>query len=244
MNNHSNAEFLTLRQLFVAYARMRATREMVPVIRDYHEKRCRILTELFEVQLLECSGLTDLADCYTRASFYDPCGGVLLGSNGVDRLDCFRASMRELRRHAASMRRIYARLGVEWLIKNYPEIEKKRVHVSRLREFGISPKPPSAVDECIKAMETDADEVEEPVDDDVPASVSDELKRREEISERARRETQIAIPIIIERALAAGIGTPETIAQIICDMNVQDFLKLSVGFPKLSRVDFKPQAAR
>jgi hypothetical protein len=142
------------------------------------------------------------------------------------------------------MRRIYARLGVEWLIKNYPEIEKKRVHVSRLREFGIYPKPPSAVDECIKAMETDADEVEEPVDDDVPASVSDELKRREEISERARRETQTAIPIIIERALAAGIGTPETVAQIICDMNVQDFLKLSVGFPKLSRVDFKPQAAR
>lgn len=241
MSNHPNAEYLTLRQLFVAYARMLASRQMFPAIRDYHEKRCRILSGLFEVDLQRYSGLADLADCYTRAAFYNPCGGVLLGSNGVDRLGGFRGAMRQLRRHAADMRRIYASLGVEWLIENYPGIEKKRVHVSRLKEFGVSPKPPSAVDECIKAMESDDPK---PVDDDVPAPVSDELKRGEEKIERARRETEAAIPIIIERALAAGIGTPETVSQVICDMNVRDFLKLTEGFPKLSRVDFKPQATR
>ena len=63
MNNHSNAEYLTLRQLFVAYARMLASREMFPAIRDFHEKRCRILTGLFEIQLQEPEGLAALAKC-------------------------------------------------------------------------------------------------------------------------------------------------------------------------------------
>ena len=149
--------------------------------------------------------------------------------------------MRQLRRYAADMRRIYARLGVEWLAEHYPGIEKMRVHVSRLKEFAIS-KPPTKAEECeecIKAMENDEPE---PVDDDVPASVSDELKWGEEVRERARRETEAAIPIIIQRALAAGIGTPETVAQIICDMNVRDFLKITDEFPKLSRVDFKTES--
>jgi len=241
MNNNSNPEYLTLRQLFVAYARMLTSRELYPAIRDYHEKRYRILSGLFDFDPQENSGLADLADCYTRASFYNPCGGVFLGSNGVDRLSGFTTGMRELRRHAANMRRIYSHLGVEWLIENYPGIEKKRVHVSRLKEFGISPKPPSAVDECIKAMESDEPE---PVDDDVPTSVSDDLKRGEEARERARRETEAAVPVVIKRALAAGIGTPETVFQVICDMNVHDFLKLADGFPKLSRVDFKPKSSK
>ena len=243
MTNHSNAEYLTLRHLFVAYARMLASREMFPAIRDFHAKRCRILTGLFEIQLQEPDGLAALAKCYTQAAFYDPCGGVLLGSNGVDRLGRYRASMRQIRRHAADMRRIYARLGVEWLAENYPGIEKKRVHVSRLKEFNLS-KPPTKAEECeecIKAMENDEPE---PVDDDVPASVSDDLKRGEEVRERARRETEAAIPIIIERALAAGIGTPETVSQIICDMNVRDFLKITAGFPNLSRVDFQSKGGR
>jgi hypothetical protein len=240
MHNHSNAEHLTLRHLFVAYARMLASWEMFPAIRDYHEKRCRILTGLFEIQLQEPEGLAALAKCYTKAAFYDPCGGVLLGSNGVDRLGGYRASMRQLRRHAADMRRIYAGLGVEWLIENYPDIEKKRVHVSRLKEFNLS-KPPTKAEECeecIKAMENDEPE---PVDDDVPKPVSDALKRGEEAWERARREIAAAKSIVIERGHAAGIGTPETVASLIYDMNVEDFLKLAAGYPKLSRVDFKTE---
>lgn len=235
MNTNANAEYLTLRQLFVAYARMLATRDHFPLSRDYHEKRCRILTGLFEIQLQEPDGLAALAKCYTQAGFYDPCGGVLLGSSWVDRLGGYRASMRQLRRHAAAMRQIYTRLGVEWLVEHYPGIEKKRVHTSRLKEFAIS-KCPSKAEECeewINAMEND-----DPVDDDVPSSVSDDLKRGEELREQARREIEGAIPIIIDRALAAGIGTPETVSGLIYNMSVQDFKKLTDGFPKLSRVDF------
>jgi len=240
MNNHSNAEYLTLRQLFVAYARMLASREMFPVIRDFHEKRCRILSGLFEIRLQEPHGLDALAKCYSKAAFYDPCGGVLMGSNGVECLPCYRGSMRQLRRHAADMRRIYARLGVEWLVEHFPGIEKRRVHVSRLKEFAITKAPSKAeeCEECIKAMESDEPES---VDDDVPSSVSDDLKRGEEVRERARRETNASIPVIIERALASGIGTSETVSSLIYNMNVQDFLKLADGYPKLSRVDFKPK---
>lgn len=245
MNNQSNAEYLTLRQLFVAYARMLATRDHFPSSRDHHAKRCRILTGLFGVRLQEPHGLDALAKCYTEASFYDPCGGVLMGSNGVERLPGYRASMRQIRRHAADMRRIYARLGAEWLAEHYPGIEKKRVHVSRLKEFAIS-KPPTKAQECeefFKALESDEDTDEpEPADDDVPKAVSDGLKRSEEAWERARREIAAAILAVTERALAAGIGTPETVAALIYDMDVQDFLKLADGFPKLSRVDFKPKA--
>jgi hypothetical protein len=79
------------------------------------------------------------------------------------------------------------------------------------------------------------------VDDDVPTSVGDGIKRREEARERARRDTESAVPVVIRRALSAGIGTPETVSEIISNMNVRDFLKLADGFPKLSRVDFKPE---
>lgn len=240
MSNHSNALYLPLRLLFVAYARMIDTLESFPAIRDYHEKRYRILCGLFEVNLADTNGLHQLATQYTRASSIDPCDGVVLGSNGVDRLSGYISSMRELRRCAAAMRRIYARLGVEWLIENCPGIERRRVHVSRLKEFGIIPKPPSAMDELLKAMEMDSGE-DEPVDDDVPQSVCDVLMRREEEIERAKQANKLAIPIVIERAVAAGFGTPETVPQAIYDMKVRDFLKLADGFPKLSRVDFKPE---
>ena len=67
----------------------------------------------------------------------------------------------------------------------------------------------------------------------------DELHREKEMQE-IYHATQAAKSIIIKRALAAGIGTPETISRIIYDMSVPDFRELTEGFPKLSRVDFKP----
>ena len=66
----------------------------------------------------------------------------------------------------------------------------------------------------------------------------DELHREKEMQE-IYQATQAAKSIIIERALAAGIGTPENISRMIYDMSVPDFRKLTDGFPKLSRVDFK-----
>ena len=68
----------------------------------------------------------------------------------------------------------------------------------------------------------------------------DEKPRIDENMARALQETAATIPIIIKRALAAGIGTPETLSRIIYDMSVPDFRELTEGFPKLSRVDFKP----
>ena len=67
----------------------------------------------------------------------------------------------------------------------------------------------------------------------------DGLKRREENLERARRKTGVEKTAVIARALAAGIGIPETVSQIIYEMGVEEFLKLTEGFPALSRVDFK-----
>jgi len=60
-----------------------------------------------------------------------------------------------------------------------------------------------------------------------------------EAAERARLETVAAITLITQRALAAGIGTPETVTSIIYNMSVQDFRNLTDGFPNLSRVDFR-----
>jgi hypothetical protein len=72
------------------------------------------------------------------------------------------------------------------------------------------------------------------------AKKPDEKTKIDENMARALEETAAAKSTIIERALAAGIGTPETISRIIYDMSVPDFRELTAGFPKLSRVDFKP----
>ena len=59
-----------------------------------------------------------------------------------------------------------------------------------------------------------------------------------EEAEQAMLQTEAAIITITQRALAAGIGTPETVSALIYNMSVQDFRNLTDGFPNLSRVDF------
>ena len=73
-----------------------------------------------------------------------------------------------------------------------------------------------------------------------PKTLTEDELHREKEMQAIYQATQAAKSIIIERALAAGIGTPENVSQIIYDMSVPDFRKLTDGFPKLSRVDFKP----
>lgn len=70
------------------------------------------------------------------------------------------------------------------------------------------------------------------------AEAAERARQESEATEQARRETEATISIITQRALAAGIGTPETVSALIYNMPVQDFRKLTEGFPNLSRVDF------
>ena len=72
------------------------------------------------------------------------------------------------------------------------------------------------------------------------AEAAERARLETEEAEQARLETEAAIITITQRALAAGIGTPENVSRIIYGMTVPDFRKLPEGFPKLSRVDFKP----
>lgn len=73
-----------------------------------------------------------------------------------------------------------------------------------------------------------------------PKTLTEDEQHREKEMQEIYQATQAAKSVIIERALAAGIGTPETLSRIIYDMSVPDFRELTEGFPKLSRVDFKP----
>lgn len=59
-----------------------------------------------------------------------------MGSNGVERLPGYRASMRQIRRQAADMRRIYARLGVEWLAEHYGSEVEGPISASILEAVG------------------------------------------------------------------------------------------------------------
>jgi hypothetical protein len=223
--------------LFKAYAKTVAPESGFPVIGSYHETRYRLLCGLFDMDLNRDLGWSTLAESYNQAARFNPSAGIILGTDGINNLPGFPRALRALRRHAVAMRRIYAGLAVDRLLKEYPHLGSYRVSARRLARLTALGKAPDVTDECIKFLDSDE---EPPIEDDVPTGTMDELKRAEENRFRAEQHRQKEEDTVIARALAAGIGTPETVRHFIYDMDVLDFLRLAEGCTRLSRVDFKP----
>ncbi len=225
--------------LFKAYAKTVAPESGFPVIGSYHETRYRLLCGLFDIDLNRDLGWSTLAESYNQAARYNPSAGIILGTDGINNLPGFPHALRALRRHAVAMRRIYACLAVERLLKEYPHLGSYRVSARRLAQLTALGKAPDATEECIKLLESDE---EMPIEDDVPTGTMDELKRGEENRLRAEQQRRKEEETVITRALAAGIGTPETIRQCLYDMEVKTFLQLAEGCANVSRVDFKKES--
>lgn len=231
--------FLGPRHLFVAYARMRATRSGFPEVRDYWQKRYRILSQLFGVDF-ETGVLEWVAEYYARAANYNPLGVFFIGPRDAYVVDSYRMVRGRLRRSSAELRKAYLAMAMEIMRNEYPGLEMRRVDVRRLRQFGLPAKPPDPNEACLRALESDDCPNDSPVIDDVTPEMLDRAKEQEEKHERFERRKAIAAGTVRERALAHGLGTEETIDGVLYNMSTADFLDLSADFPMLSRVHFRP----
>lgn len=259
------APYLSPRHLFIAYAKMLATQDSSPRVREYHARKYRLLTGLFDANVhfadeqhiqhvkwidpnalasRSIAELDSLVEGYSAESYYQStCWGDHKES-WLEHLPSTRESLRQIRRLAARKRQLYVSMAVEFLELLHPGIEKMRIHVGRLSELGLPDKPPK--EGRNDRIRDDADDDRSSItrrwtfDDDLSPEMLGWLKQQEEDIERARRKTAIEREVIIERAITAGLGTAETLPVIIYEMDVTAFLKLTEGFPGLSRVDFKP----
>ena len=259
------APYLSPRHLFIAYAKMLATQDRSPRVRDYHAMKYRLLTGLFDanvdtvnmhrlshVKWIDPNALAgrslgelyDLARCYSQESYYHPtCWGDDRES-WLAHLPGTRESLQQIRRLAARKRQVCVLMAIELMELLHPGIDKLRVHVGRLAELGFPAKPPKEGWEY-RIRDEEDDEGSGRSDlgiliDDLSPEMLRFLKKQEEDIERARCQTAIEMAVIIDRAISAGMGSAESLPGIIYEMEVTAFLKLTEGFPNLSRVDFKP----
>ena len=195
--------------------------------RDPKDFACRSILELYH-----------LAESYSAESYYYPTNWEDHREPWLKQLASTCESLRQLRRLAARKRQVYASMAGELLEILNPGIGSRRIHIGRLAELGLPANPPK--DDWDDTSADDELPTSESYEDAIPPELLDSFKEREESIERARRQTAIEKEVIIERAIAAGIGTAETLPGLIYEMDVTDFLKLTEGFPGLSRVDFKP----
>jgi|GEM_PF-2951383 len=259
------APYLSPRHLFIAYAKMLATQYRSPRVRDYHAMKYRLLTGLFDANLhiadeqhiqnvtwidpnalagRSIAELENLAKCYSYESYYHPTSWGDHRELWLEQLPGTRESLRQIRRLSARMRQAYASMAIELLELLYPGIGSRRIHIGRLAELGLPDKlPKNGWDYRILDDGDDEESSEErrkKIYDDLSPEMLGWMKEQEENIEKARRKTAIEKAVIIERAITADIGTAETVPGIIYEMEVTEFLKLTEGFPGLSRVDFKP----
>lgn len=233
-------QLLGPRHLFIAYARMRDSRDAFPEIRDYWAKKHGILASLMDCDLERYGDLLKaLADAYSRAAHYDPFGFVLAGSGVRHAVEALQRVRGRLRRSSAELRRAYVEAAVEIMLVEFPEIASRRVDPRRLQDFGLPAPPPNPGEICLRHFEQEV--TDDTIGDCVTPEMLDDTKRMEEERGCHERTTAVAIGKVRERALARGLGTEETINGVLYNMSVADFLDLAGDFPTLSRVHFKPR---
>ncbi|MFZ4682316.1 MAG: hypothetical protein ACOYMS_07425 [Terrimicrobiaceae bacterium] len=230
---------------------MLATQESFPAVREYQAKRFRVVAGLFGINLEE-GGLADgtrlltwLAERRENLNVHNPYGGVILGTPPLPDREVFLRHRTSLRRRAASMRRLYDQMGAELLEAAFPEAAAICVSADRLKQFGLTSRPPNANEECLKYMEEHGEDVtdEIEVDDDVPRERTDALLRAEEENLLRLRCLSEAKNIVRQRAVGLGLVLESEADRAIYEMDVETFLEVAEGFPDLSRVDFKPLTA-
>ena len=249
----TSSSLITPKQIFVAYAEMKGTRNSFPKTKEYYEKRWRLISSLFEIRiqfdrielLRESELLNGLTSEWLRSAHYYPLSTPHIGRHPEPDFSIAAAHKGSLARKAAAIRSEYEEMGGELMEALFPEIKEKRVSTTRLHELGLPLKAPNATEECLQSLEEsfgneEDDAATESPRDNVSREQMDELKLAEEIRARADAVLAIDVAAVRKLAVAQGLGTEESIDQRIYEMTVSEFLKLASGYPKVSRVHFNP----
>jgi hypothetical protein len=250
--------YLTPADLFAAYALMKGTEDALPETKAYYEKRWRFIAGLFGIdhrapkrmhddwsagaRLLE--GLTrernKLEYCELLPNHVSRLNGQIDEALYDQHKDALASKVEALREH-------YDLMGGEVLVKLFSEIEGVRVLRSRLQELGLPSHPPDPDGEMRAYKESRKEQREDPkvplrsqkFEDDVTFERLFSLKVSEEVEERGRESLRQDVELIRQKAVDLGLAPVESVDAFISDMSAKDFLKLSKGFPKVSRVDFQ-----
>jgi hypothetical protein len=249
----SSETLITPEQIFIAYAGMKDTRHSLPKTKEYHEKRWRLTSELFEIRtqidgmvlFYECALLDGLASCWASASFYDPLPSPHLGRHPEPDFSIAASHRDSLARKAAAMRSEYRQMGGELILALFPQIKERHVSTGRLHELGLPLKAPNEAEECMEDFEQifldkEDDAPVESISDNVSREQMDKYMLAEEKLARANAALAIDVAAVRKLALEQGLATDETIDQVIYEMAVPEFLKLASGYPKVSRTHFNP----
>lgn len=249
--------YITPADLFVAYARMRSTRDALPETKAYHEKRWRFMVGLFTgSHIISGQKLEDwpssLLEALTRERIkLESC--ELLSRDPEQMNGGINLTLREQHKEALAskvkaLREHYELMGGELFVKIFPEIEGMRVLWSRLEELGLPPHPPEPRAEMLAYLESRPESQQEPAKAPITRKLRDDITRErllslkvtEEVRARKEEALQRDVELLRQRAVKLGLAPLESVDAFIFDMSAQDFLKLAKGFPTLSRVDFRP----
>jgi hypothetical protein len=170
---------ITPEQIFVAYAKMKASRNSYPKTKAYHTKRWRLICDLFEIRVQEdtlepmpeSELLKGLAPSWWSAAYFSLLSTPYIGRHEEPDRSIEEAHHNSLARKAADMRSEYRQMGGELIRARFPEILEKRVLISRLHELGLPLKAPNVTEECIECWERnfeDEEEMAEPSASDNP----------------------------------------------------------------------------
>lgn len=257
----SHDPYITSADLFVAYARMRSTRDALPETKAYHEKRWSFMAGLFtgnhiiSEQKLEGWPSSLLEELIRERTKLEHC--ELLSRDPVRMNGGINQTLRDQHQEALSskveaLRAHFELMGGELFVKIFPEIEGMRVLWSRLEELGLPPHPPEPRVEMIAFLKSQPEEKERPAKPRITKQKDDDaitfdrmfsVKVSEEVRARKEEGLKRDMELLRQRAVDLGLAALESVDAFIYDMSAQDFLKLAKGFPTLSRVDFRPPDA-
>lgn len=243
--------------LFVAYAMMKGTQAALAETKAYYEKRWRLMAALFGISYWsaderiaawwpEKTMLERLVQLRNQEAIFDFPALVRgdMEEKGKKPLVYLR-HREELHRSRASLLRIHETMGGELFEQIFPQILGVRVLWSRLEELGLPALPPDPHQEMIAFIDA-IDRPERtrpgsvPINDDLNAEYIEMLKISEEVQARGELSLQRDVELIRQKAIERGLATAEFVDALIFDMPVQQFLDLAKGFPKVSRVHFRP----
>ena len=254
---HSPDPYISPADLFVAYARMRSTRDALPETKAYYKKRWRFMAGLFtgnykvsEQKLRDCAyGL--LESLVRERIKIESCELLSADSKRMD--SGISQTLRDQHQEALAskvkaLREHYELMGGELFVKIFPEIEGMRVLWGRLEELGLPAHPPEPRTEMLAFLESRPESQQEPAKAPITRKLRDDITRERLLSlkvteeVRARKEEVLKhdMELLRQRAVGLGLAPLESVDAFIFDMSAQNFLKLAKGFPTLSRVDFRP----
>ncbi len=256
---HLISVYLSPSDLFASYALMFGSQEALPDTKAYHEKRWRFMAGLFGVDHREpghreqdcLAGAALLKSLIRERNKLEFCTLLSPNHSGMSaQMDqaLYDHHKEALVAKVIALREHYDLLGGELFVKLFPQIEEVRVLRSRLEELGLPSRPPEPQGEMSTFLKSKMVEKEEQkgsrqhheMEDDITFDRLFSIKVSEEVEARGRESLKRDVELIRQKAIDLGLADAGSVDAFIFDMPVNDFLKLSKGFPKVSRVDFRP----